>query len=378
MTAASAPGARRANGSAWSQFTALQLGQAVALAVGAAAVIVASRVLGPDVYGAYTLFVAVAQYAVILTVSWTTASMVRFGADEMTTSGRLTNAFWGRLAAMVPSIGLIVVALFAARRDVAAAMGIDASMAAIFAMIVALALADHSDSTLQAAGLWKRFAWLGAIEKAVFVAGIGFAGYALGVRSLRAAIAVALAAQAARITVAAVGIARARVVAAPAVHGPTLQRLVAYSWPHLFTFTVGYFSAFVEPFIIKSYLAVRDVGIYQVAFQISLFCGALLSPLSALIFPAVTQLRVQRRREVVVTMLARLVPQFVFVVTMAAIVGMGLARALFVPVFGPQFAAALRPLLILLGALSFQAVVATYSPILAAYDLTKQSAALNT
>jgi O-antigen/teichoic acid export membrane protein len=146
----------------------------------------------------------------------------------------------------------------------------------------------------------------------------------------------------------------------------------------VFTFTFGYFSAFVEPFLIKAYFDTASVGIYYVAFQVSMLCGTLLAPVSMLVFPSVTGLRTRGEEPITRRILQRLVPQGVFVINAALLVAMVAAEVGVQTAFGSAYAGALGPLLILLAAVAFQSVTVFFSPVMAAYDMTREAAWLNT
>lgn len=364
---------------AWPNLVSLQAGQGVALILSALSVAVVSRVLGPDKYGRLTLFLTLAQYVVILTVNWTSAAVIRFGRDEYLRDASIHRVFWTRTALVLPCLAVAAVVLAAAQQPIAAWTGLPRDdLLLLFAMILALAAADHVDGSLQAAGLWRRYAWLAVVEKSVFLAGLALVAALVSEVPVRVALALAVAAQATRVLAGGIAVLRSGLVRHAVIDAGVQRAILAYSWPQIFTFTIGYFSAFAEPFLIRKYLTLEAVGVYQVPFQVSLFSIALLTPMATLMFPAVTSLRFRNREDLLVMLLGRIVPQFVFVMNIALVLAMALATVLFRPVFGEAYAAGLTPLLILMAAVSFQTVSTLYGPVLAAYDLTKQSAALNT
>jgi O-antigen/teichoic acid export membrane protein len=364
---------------AWPHLISLQAGQGVALATGAAAIAIASRALGPTDYGLLTLFLAITQYAVIVSVNWTSAAVVRFGRAEFATSGSVHRVFWTRLALVGSSVGLVIVTMGFAHRLIESWTGLSRlEVVLAIVTIAAVAMSDHNDGILQAIGRWHQYAWLAAVEKISFLGGLVAIVLLLDQRSLRPALITVAVSQIVRVVIGGTAILKAGVATPIQADRETARRIVDYSWPHLFTFTVGYFSAFAEPFLIQKYLAVQELGVYQVSYQISVFSALLLSPVSTLLFPAVTSLRATNREDLTARLLRRLVPQFVFLVNVAIVLEMSLSTVLFRPIFGDAFAGGLPALLILLAGVSFQTITICYSPILAAFDRTKELAALNT
>ena len=364
--------------SAWRVLMSLQAGQAAALLTTAAGVVVVSRLLGPTGYGSLTLAMAVAQYLVILVVSWTSAAVIRFGREEFVRAHQMRGVFGTRLAIAMVCLAIAMALVWLFRAPVSDLAGIPTSaLGMIVVLSVVLTLADHVDGTLQASGDWTRYAWLGAVEKIVFVCVVALI-VASDAPSLRLILMAAVAAQIARVAFGSARILRVAHVWPPCLDARIGARILAYSWPLWFMFAVGYFSAFVEPFLIDRYVDTASVGVYQVAFQVSLLCAALLGPAGTMLFPAITTLRAQEREDVIRTLLERLVPQAAFIASLAIAVGTVVAPFVLPAVFGAGYQGALQPLRVLFIAVAFQTLTILYGPVLAAYDMTKETAVLNT
>jgi O-antigen/teichoic acid export membrane protein len=364
--------------SAWRVLMSLQAGQAAALVTTAVGVILVSRLLGPGGYGGLTLAMAAAQYIIVLVVSWTSASVVRFGREEFVRAHQMRGVFGTRLAIALVCLAIASVLVWVFRTRVSGLTGIpESALDMLVVLSLALTLADHVDGTLQASGDWTRYAWLGAVEKISFVCVVAIV-FAAGAPSLRLILMAAVAAQIARIAFGSPRILRVAHVWPPRLDARIAARILAYSWPLWFMFAVGYFSAFVEPFLIDRYVDTASVGVYQVAYQVSLLCGALLAPAGTMLFPALTTLRSQQRDDVIRTLLERLVPQASFILSLVVAVGMVVVPFVFPTLFGAGYEGGLRPLQVLLIAVAFQALTILYGPVLAAYDMTKETAALNT
>ena len=124
-------------GSAWSSLISLQAGQSASLLTGAVSVAVVSRLLGADRYGVLTLFLAVAQYAVIFSVSWTSASVIRFGRDEFLRTASLRKVFWTRLAIVGPCVAVAFAAIWLAQGPITSLMDLPpACLGLVMAVIV--------------------------------------------------------------------------------------------------------------------------------------------------------------------------------------------------------------------------------------------------
>jgi len=362
----------------WSRLLSLHSGQAAGLALAVGTVAVMSRLLGPAEYGRFALVMTAAQYAMIVSVSWTSAALIRFGREAYVRAGVIGDVFWTRLAVTAPAVGIAIGIMYTFRTPIARVLPMGQTpLALIVVAVIALMAADQVDGTLQSTDRWAVFAWLPAIEKVTMIALIVAAAAS---RRLSGTVAV-LAVIVSQLIRSGIGLWTARrslTTCGTALNRGVGRAILRYAWPQIFTFTIGYASTVVEPFLIRRYASLAAVGIYQVAFQLSAAGALLLSPMSSLLFPALTSLRLGNRHDVLITVVDRLVPQVVLVLNVMLAIGMIAAASLFEPIFGAPYADGTRPLLILLAAASFQTITMLYSPLLAAYDLTKHSAVLNT
>jgi O-antigen/teichoic acid export membrane protein len=357
----------------------LQAGQLSGLVIGLISTAVVSRLLGPEKYGVLALFLAVAQFAVIVGINWTSSAVIRFGKEEFLRTGAIRRVFWTRLVVIAPWLVVEVAALYLGQKPFLSLTGLSSEyLTLVIAMMLVLVLADQTDGSLQAVGQWNRYAWRGTVEKVTFLVGLLLIGLLFESSPVGIVVVLAVAASLARIIFGGLPILRQPGLVLPPIFDQgMLRRILKYSWPQIFVFTLGYASAFVEPFLIKWYFGIGKVGIYQVAYQMNLFFVAVLAPIPTLLFPLVTSLIVQNREDLEVWCLARTIPQFVFAMNIVIVLTMVGVTLIFRPLLGDAYSDGLTPLLILLSSASFQVITMLYSPFLAAYELTKESAAVN-
>ena len=73
--------------------------------IGFATLLLIVRILQPENYGIYVLFISVATIAAILT-TWTATSMVRFGREEFIAEGSIKKTFWANYSILLPAFAL--------------------------------------------------------------------------------------------------------------------------------------------------------------------------------------------------------------------------------------------------------------------------------
>src|SRR5581483_5612300 len=243
------PGASRHR--TWSDLVSLQAGQAVGVGAGLASVAVLSRLLGPADYGRLALVMTAAQYAMTIGVSWTSAALIRFGREAYLRSGRLGDVFWTRLILTAPSVGILVVALYILRAPLSRVLPVtQVPLTVVCLAFVVMMLADQADGTLQATAQWTTFAWLNTLEKGTLIVIVTSVALLAGI-SVRIAVLAVIASQAVRSAIAFWTARRSLSTDSGISRSAVGAAIVRYSWPQVFTFTIGYASAAIEPFLIR-------------------------------------------------------------------------------------------------------------------------------
>ncbi|MBI3988698.1 MAG: polysaccharide biosynthesis C-terminal domain-containing protein [candidate division NC10 bacterium] len=361
----------------WLDFLSLSGVQLLLMPLGVLSASLAARLLGPEGYGVLALAVSVAQLAFLFGINWTSNALVRFGREELLQEGSIRKTFFARSLLLLLCWTLSVIALTLIRGPAARYIGIpERDLWTIHAMIFVIALSNHTLLILQALGRIRRYALTSLFER-IFYIGL-LVLYALLRPSVNARMVILaiLFSKAFQVFLGASGL-KVRDILPISLDRSILQRILSYSWPLIFAFSAGYVVDWIDLYVIRSYLPFREVGTYQIAYQGMLAFSGLLMVLSTLTFPIMTTLRVQDRQDLVQRYITQLTPQVTFTWSLLLALLSALSPPLFTLLFGHDFAGAVLPFKILLVGIAFQSVSVMYTPILASYDLTKQSTGIN-
>ncbi len=357
----------------WWDFLSLSSAQLALMPLALLSASITSRLLGPQGYGILALAFSIAQVAFVCAINWASNAMVRFGRAEIIVEGSMRRTFWACTLLIAGCCIIALASLALLRGLVARYIGIpERALWIVLAMILAIVLSNQTLLLLQAHGRMRRYAMTSASERIIYI--ILLLASALLWPSMDA-VAIFLLTVLCKLLQTLLGVSGLplRGLFPVTLHRPTLERILRYSWPMVFAFSGGYVVDWIDLYVIRAYLPLSDVGTYQVAYQGMLSLSGLLMVLSTLAFPIITGLRVQDRQEAVRRYVTRFTPQVTVTWGLILALVSGFSPAVIPLLFGQQFIGAIRPFKILLMGIAFQSISVMYSPILASYDLTKQS-----
>jgi O-antigen/teichoic acid export membrane protein len=352
-------------------FLSLAGGQSTALVLAPIAVILTTRLLGPQGFGRFNLLVLVPQLAVGIAGTWTAASVPTLGREELELQGTMGRTTWARAALTVPLIAAVTAALLIVYLTTGLYHGYASSTVVIVLLWTpVLVIYDHIIQLAVAAGRFRLSALGQILERTCLIATLGVLLIVGGSGSISAVVAAYVAAG----VLAAVylGARVGRVGFSPlVVDRPHLRRLLAFSLPMIVATVSAFGVRWCDVVIIKLYGGYGQVGNYALAYQAYTMLFTLATAVISVLTPLMVSLRLAGRDGDIVRYYERVVPQASVLV--AGIVGIvaGPAAAALPLVFGHGFTSAGPPLVILLVAM--QATVSGFllQPILFAGERTR-------
>jgi O-antigen/teichoic acid export membrane protein len=260
--------------------------QAASSAAALAATWVATHALGATGYGGVIAILAASQFATQIAIQWTAVSVSRYGCEEFVKTGRIVNAFWGRLAVLVPNLLLVVVVSPLWLPLVSSWLHIpEAVRPLVLFHLVVTSFSIHIQQSLQGAKLMRWQGILMAVERAltVFVlVSLALTGRISVFSTIATYICTSFA-------MCAVGLWRLRPLIYPGISldRALLKRMLIFSFWLIPSAIIGFLSTnYLDAIFISRFLSTSDLGIYSVAYlfagttmQLPLLAGSLLMPL---------------------------------------------------------------------------------------------------
>ena len=327
------------------------------------------RILEPERYGSYVLFISVALIIAILT-TWTSASIVRFGREEFITEGSVRKTFWANYWILLPAFVLCFLLIFIFRTKLSQYIGIPQNYCClIFAYILLSNLSSNIPVAFQAMGKMKHFSYLPLVLSASFLlalAVIYFQSFSVSVGLVIGLLIVG------HLLTAIIGLWLLRKGITPICFPRDwIKRCFSYSWPMAFGGASQQVVQNVDQIVIRMFMALAFVGIYNVAYLLQnyLIMVPLLS--ISLMFPLMTSLIVTREEAKIGQYIKVYAPQIAFFWALTVSLFLIFAPEIFW-LFGTDYAGASFPFTILLIGIAFRIFPIIESPVLSSYGLIKQ------
>ena len=358
-------------------FTWLTLARAANLVLGAVAVVLATRLLGPAGYAQVAYATVLATLITAVSAAWTATAAARYGREELERRATLRHVSWNRLAISLPLLVLccgIVLALHAAGA-LPAELGRSLVVAALAAG-AALLLAEHLVNLLEAAGR-MRFAAVALALRAALVAGVLAVVAAADVAASATLVVTVTAAGSA-----VVAVWLARPLLRVALWPPTLdralaRRMIAFSVPLIAFSASQYGMRSVDIVILRAFEDPPVVGAYAAAFQAFVMLSQFATTITIVLTPLFVSMRLAGRLADVRVYLERLLAPLSLAIGLIGCVAAPAAAVLVPIVLGHEYDAAADPIAILTAALVLLAIASLAAPVLTLYERTPAIAAAN-
>lgn len=250
-------------------YLALVCGHLGGAVLGLLSVWLAARALGSDGYGGIVAFIAASQLIGQVALQWTAISLFRHGCREFIDQGRVSSAFWNRLAILAGNVALVAVAAPWWLPRVSALLSLPAGAQGLVLLhILATALAIHTQQALYAAKLPRfqsllQFAERGAIALGLLVASC------FGAATWRV---VAVLFTLAPLLSTSLALLRLRPFILPprGLDPSLLRQMIRFSYPLLLFAIVGYLTTnHLDAIFILRFLSASDLGVYGLAYQLA-------------------------------------------------------------------------------------------------------------
>lgn len=357
----------------WWNYLSLTVSRFILIPLEFLSVILTTRILGAEKYGAVALFFSLVQLIFTWGINWTSSSLVRFGKEEFIRTGSMRKVFGTRTTLLILCILLSFFIFFIFRQPLLAFIGWREERVWLIAlMLIVFSINNHLNYVLQAFGLFRSYSFIPIIEKLSYIFLLGIVFFCLKKVEISLIIGLMIIAKVIALLFGS-SFLRKKPLTPFTIDQKTFKDILLYSWPFFFAFSSGYISDWFDLFVIKYFLTLKDVGVYQAAYQGMSSIGLLLMAITTITFPIVTALKISEREEDIRRYLTRITPQMVLIISLILTLLMLLATPQTIGfIFGGDFRRSTLPLLTLMLCNALMGISVIYSSVLASYDLTKE------
>jgi|GEM_PF-2364947 len=353
-------------------YLSILIGQAGTTGLMLLITIITARVLQPEGFGIFSLFLMIAGLLSVLCIDWPNSSIIRFGKEEFLKTGSLAEVFWGRIIIFASCFGIITLFLFVAREWIAGYIGINQNIVFfILAYVFLVSVFEIQLYILQAVGMFKEFGLVPFIGKLSNLLLLFFVVFIIGLTDILFIIGISIITQLISVLVIVTTL-RREWFTPPKFSQRKITEMVQFSWPMIFGAVSVVIIGYIDTIIIKEFLPISSVGIYSIAYLGMTSVSVVILSIVSLLFPLITTFRYQGRVVLIRQYMDEIIPQGVFIwsVFISALMVIG---SIVIPLlFGISYSTAVIPFVILLAGLSARSVSSFYSGITVSFDLMKK------
>jgi len=362
----------------WDSFT-LIFCKAGVLLFGVIIVALTTRLLGPAVYGRFSLFFMVSQFLMFGLVTWTSVSVVRYGKEEFIKEGKINKVFWARvlILAICFIFGSLLVLIF--REKIVNYIGFPFWIIwfVIFHFFI-YAFSDFVFYIFQAIGKLK-FLALAEFFETLFICAVLFLIKFFFPLNPFIFAAIILSYFAAKVVIDLFFLLKLdlSIFFPIEIDKTILKRILIFSYPLIFAVVAGYIINWADLFFIRKYFTLTDVGFYSLAlkFITTLQYAGLI--LNTIFFPMLISFLASNRKDLIVRYVKRIIPQISFLWLIGIFLVFTFSSFLIPLIFGAPFKASILPINILLIGYFVSVFSVLYSPVLVAFELIKRATAVS-
>jgi O-antigen/teichoic acid export membrane protein len=350
-----------------------KLGTAIA---GILSFVILSRVLSTEDMGRYSLFLMVANMAVVLALSWSDSSIVRHGRQEFVKSRKIRRSFWARIAIFIPIVVIATAAILAFSRPIAGYIGItEGSIYLVITFFLLNGMLNFLNYIYQSIGQMKKSALVFLIQKISYLLLLVLLLLGLLGSDITA---VLFLVNASFLLTLLLNIASFdfRLILPVGFDKGYMRKIWSYSWPQFIGFPGLYVINYIDLFFIKYYLTLSDVGIYSIAYSIFVTLSSFLLLVNTVFFPLIVEYRTKKEYGKIRRYIMR-VPLLVLGWGVIASIGIIISSWALPLVFSQKYSASVPSFQLLLFGSIFYFTSICLLPIINAFDLIIYSQIFN-
>ena len=358
------------SGRALRGFLVLGTGNYLAMVVSFAINALLTRKLGATSFGALALLLSASQATLLVCASWTQSAIVRFGAQEFSSTASLAETFWTRTWLTMPALIVAATAVVAGHDAIAAYLGVPAwALWIVSAHFAAMFVQSMAALSFQARDEMSRYGALLVADKFVLIVLLLLLPLVHPMTPLAVLTTYAISAFA--VAVGGLVVLGSRSLLPVVINREACRSMLIFAAPLILSSWVGLFGTnWFDLFILKRYRPLSEVGFYSLATLLAGVVQQVTVVFSTTLLPQFSVMVANGEDARIRTLLGRLLPYW-FLATSLLFSVVPLVAIFVVPaVFGAEFARAVPVLATLMMAGCALALFNAFSPLVTAIGST--------
>jgi O-antigen/teichoic acid export membrane protein len=344
--------------------------------IGLVSLIILARMLTTEDMGKYSLFLMIINLALVLGLNWSDSSVVRHGREEHITNNKVNQTFWARMYLFVPILVTFSILFSIFSRTITNYIGIDSNLVYLVILVFVFnGVLNFINYLYQSTDKMNKSAYvllsqkifylicLGIVLLGVFKANLTVALILLNVSFLLAVI----------FNIISFDFEKIRPYKFNKAY---FKKIWAYSWPQLVGFPGLYAVNYIDIFVIKRYMTLANVGIYNIAYNAFTNISIIIIIIQTLFLPLLVEYRIKKKYGLIKNYVKN-IPLYTFYWSIIVVLGLLASKYIIPFVFSTKYTLSVQPFNILLLATICYFVIACLLPLVNAFDYIIYSQIIN-
>jgi O-antigen/teichoic acid export membrane protein len=310
----------------------------------------------------------IVNLALIVGLNWSDASIVRHGREEYIKNKKINQSFWARMYLFVPILVLFILILIIFSKQITSYIGIGQELILLLIIMFVLnGLLNFIGYIYQSTDQMKKSAYILLSQKIFYLLCL----FAVLLNFFKANLTVVLILINVSFLLAVVlNIATFdfHKIKPYVFNKEYFKRIWAYSWPQLIGFPGLYVINYIDLFVIKKYMTLPDVGVYNIAYTAFMNISLFIMIIYTVCMPLIVEYRARKKFTLIKKHL-RNAPIFTAIWVGMVLIGLLLSKYLIPLIFSSKYTGAVPSFNILLIASIFYFASIYLLPIVNAFDL---------
>lgn len=329
-----------------------------------------SRVLTTEEMGKYSLFLMVVNLALVLGLNWSDSSIVRHGREEYVLDKKINKSFWARTYLFVPVLIIFTLIFITYRTSISNYVGIEEKyISLVISLFLLNGLVNWLIFTYQSIDQMRKSAYLYFLQKLFFLICLGIIflkkvspKISLILIMINLSFLFSFLFNLTRFDF--------KLIRPYNFSKEYFKKIWSFSWPQLIGFSGIYTIKYIDLYVIKKYLSLSDVGIYNISYNgFTMIIGTLMI-IYVIFMPLIVEYKSKKRYDRIKKYVAQ-IPILTLAWGLIALLIM-FTSSLFIPlIFSDKYIMSIPSFNILMIASIFSFISICFLPLLNAFDYVK-------
>jgi O-antigen/teichoic acid export membrane protein len=335
-----------------------------------------ARIFTVEQMGKYSLFLMIVSLALIVGLNWSDSSVIRHGREEFVKHKKINQSFWARMYLFLPIIIIFSALFIIFKNQIMTYISIDHKLILILIIMFILnGMVNFIISIYQSINQMKKSAYVLFYQKIfylVFLALIFFNIFKSSITITLTTLNISFF----LIIILNLRTFDFRKILPYKFNKKHFKKIWIYCWPQLIGFPGLYVVNYIDLFVIKKYMALSDVGIYNLAYSIFTNITMFIMIIYTVCMPLIVEYRTTKKFHMIRNHF-KMAPFFVIAWIILVFAGLLLSKHLVPLLFSSKYVDSVAPFNILLVGSIFYFVSIYLLPISNAFDLVLYAQIIN-